>query len=172
LANWDLIFPYGAELAGWLDEMGHPRPAILSGNRLPSTADMKWALEQQGGLVLNYPEGDGAFYVYEQGETGFTIVINGFDWDKAEAIPEGCFAIRWMCDLQAAVLVTLCRKCGQLSLIQDSGGPAVVFEADMDPARVAALHRESDAHGDSWAFFFNALYGEGERNGRGIPEPA
>ncbi len=158
MANWDFMFAYDQRHAAWLEEMGYPCPPVLSGNRLPTTVDMKWALEAAGNLVLDYPEGDADFYVHEQGEAGFTIVIRGFNWDKAEAIPSGCFAVRWMCELQAALLVTLCRCCGQLFLVADHGGPAVIFQADMDPKQIATLYKEANLQEDSWTFFLNALY--------------
>lgn len=162
MANWDFVFAYDAGGAAWIEEMGYPCPSAVSGNRLPSTADMKWALEAQGNLVLDYPEGDNGFYVYEHGETGFTIVIRGFDWDKADTIPAGCFQIRWMCELQAAILITLCQRCGQLLLVADDGGPAVIFQADMDPKQVADLYSEAQSAPDDWAFFFNSLYEKSE----------
>ncbi len=44
MTNWDLVFPYSEEAAGWLPEQGLPHPEVRGGNRLPTTAELQTAL--------------------------------------------------------------------------------------------------------------------------------
>jgi len=164
MANWDFVFPYDERAETWLTQHNYVHPLVLPGNRPPTTADIKSALNEQGNLILDYPNGDDDFYVFERGQEGFTICIRGFNWNDDNATPkESSFAIRWMGELQSTVLAALSRRCGQLSMWPDSGAPAIIFQAGDHPKVINALWNEANqGDKDSWAYFFEQMYSEAQ----------
>jgi hypothetical protein len=161
MANWDIVLPLDTEIADWLHNEGYPLLPIQPGNRLPSTYEMKSALAAQGNLILDYPSGSNSFYVYEKGADGFTLCIDGFDWDNDEAVPDRLFRIRWMCDLQASLLADLSTDCGQLTMIPESGAPVVVFPTILDAHSLTELlwkAHERWQEINTWEFVCKALY--------------
>lgn len=161
MANWDFVVPLDMEIANWLHDEGYPLLPVKAGNRLPTTGEMKAALEAQGNLVLDYPRVTNSFHVFEKGETGYTICIKGFDWDDNVAVPDVMFSIHGMCDLQATILTALSERCGQLVMIPDTGAPVVVFPTILDPHSLTELLWEAHEHckeNNDWEFVAKILY--------------
>lgn len=171
MANWDLVSPYTAEDAAWLRNLGLPHPAVRPGNQMPTTADMKWALEADDRLVFEYPREDEELYAWVEGtQPRDGLVAHGFDWDADHSIPGDHFFIRGS-EVVLSVLVRLCGRCGQLFCVPDSGAPAVVLDATLDTAAVRELYDEACARVDSWEFFFKQMYGSDGLTGRKAAKP-
>ena len=69
--------------------------------------------------------------------THYMLLITGFAWEHAVAVPrDGTFTMRGSIEVEAAVLTTVCRRCGQLLLYPDTGAPPVVVDAARDAQRV------------------------------------
>jgi hypothetical protein len=162
LANWDFVFPYNQEHKEWFLQQNLPHPDVMVGNRLPTTADMKWALEQREDIIFDYPPGCEEMVVYERNATGYEICISGFDWAIDTALPQhDSFKMRWMGVLRSAILTSLCQRCGQLLMWPDTGVPAIIFQADQDSLVVAKIWSDSIVHEENaWAHFFERMYGD------------
>jgi len=158
MANFELVFAYGASDAAWLQEQGYPHPAVQQGNEMPTTADMKWALEAEEGFSFEYPQADEELSGEDEAGSGFSI--SGFDWDEDCTIPGDSFILRGS-GIILSVLIRLCERCGQLYLYPDSGAPAIVLDASLNPVAVAELYAEADDQEDAWAYFFQKMYGPG-----------
>jgi hypothetical protein len=159
MANFDLVSSYDEEFASWLEEQGYPHPAVRSGNEMPTTADMKWALKSEHELSFKYPR-DAEGELYGEDEDGQTFSISGFDWEEERTIPGDYFTIRGS-DVLLPVLVRLCGRCGQLLLYPDSGDPAIILDASLDAEAVAEVYAEANEQEDPWAYFFEQMYGPG-----------
>lgn len=157
MANWTVIAPYSENDAAWLRKEGFPAPHVRDGNEMPSTADLKWALEAAEGLEFEYPSGEDEFHA--ESEAG-GLEISGFDWDDDPSTAGDHFMARGGDDL-LALLVRLCERCGQLYYCPDTGDPAIVLTATLDPQAVAELHAEACEQEDPWAYFFEQMYGPG-----------
>src|SRR5579884_2440166 len=113
MANWDIVSAYKDEDAAWLREQGYPHPAVRPGNEMPTTAEMKWALEAEEGLSFEYPPAEEELYGEDEQGDGF--VISGFDWSDNRTIPGDYFTVRGS-EVLLSVLIRLCGRCGQLYL--------------------------------------------------------
>ena len=71
MANWDFVFIYNEESEIWRTNKGYKHPRLERGNRPPTTADMKWALEEKGYLAEDSP----------------IQIDDNFDWKDEEYIP-------------------------------------------------------------------------------------
>jgi len=161
MANWHVISAYADNFAAWLRGQGLPHPAVRPGNQIPTTAEMKWALEADERLVFHYPTGDGELWARVEGGTRSAgLIISGFDWDADRWTPGDHFFIRGS-DVLFSVLIRLCQRCGQLYLYPDSGAPAIVLDARLKPKTVARLHREACQRPDPWPYFFERMHGPG-----------
>ena len=158
MANWDFVFAYDTRFEEWLTEQGYPHPPVRPGNHLSTTTDMKWALGEQTNLLVNYPAWRDRLYIYGLGMDGFVLCIDGFDWDDDTAVPDECFRIRYMSDLQCVLLVTLCQRCGQLYIYRDTGEPAVIFEPESDPSEIYEAYCAAEDAEDAWTQFFGKMY--------------
>ena len=65
--------------------------------------------------------------------THYMLLITGFALEHAVAVPrDGTFTMRGSIEVEAAVLTTVCLRCGQLLLYPDTGAPPVVVDAARD----------------------------------------
>ena len=160
MANYDFVFVYDQALAAWLRDEHLPHPPVAAGNRLPSTADMLWALRQQAALARDYrQDGDELWAFGSADPKHYELLITGFEWEHAVAVPRhGTFTMRGSIEVEVAVLTTVCRRCGQLMLYPDSGAPPVVVDAATDAQRVAAVWTAARQQPDSWRYVFEQLY--------------
>ena len=158
MANFDLVSVYKKEDANWLREQGYPRPKARKGNEMPSTADMKWALEAEDSLSFDYPSSDQELHGEDDGGSGF--VIRGFDWDDDRTIPGDHYIVRGTATI-LSVLIRLCERCGQLYVYPDSGDPSIVLDSSLDGKAVVELYVEAAEHPDPWTYFFSQMYGPG-----------
>lgn len=142
MANWDFVFAYDERAAGWLDEQGYPRPEVLSGNRLPTTADVKWAASRDSATPEEYP-----------------LLIDDFDWENNEFVPDDAFKLRGEFNLELEFLTKLCQRCGQLWVYMDTGEPAIVVDDSMSPIVIAETYRKAATMEDSWQYFHEHMYG-------------
>jgi hypothetical protein len=158
MSNFNLVFVYAQSDADWLEERGHPHPAVRPGNCMPTTADMKWALESFDDLVFDYPRGEEELTVDKEGGGG--MQIGGFDWDAPNTIPGDNFVIRGGREV-LQLLTKLCERCGQLYFYPDTGDPPIILDASLDPAAVYDLWREvcEGEPEDAWRIFFEEMYG-------------
>src|SRR5690349_10542207 len=92
MSNFDVVKVYTKEDAAWLREHGYPRPKARKDNQMPSTADMKWALEAEEGLSFEYPRSDQE--LCGEDETGSRFRIDGFGWEDDRTIPGDYFIVR------------------------------------------------------------------------------
>jgi hypothetical protein len=161
MANWDYIFPYTGEIKDWLDERHYPCPVPREANRLPCTAEIKWALEQLNGVRLQYPAGLDELTVSASDSGLLLFCLHGFRWEDDSHVPDGSFQIRSMSEHQCSLLASLSSRCGQLLMWPDSGAPAVIFEPDIN---VQMLYRSwclaTRQDDNQWGFFFEQVYGE------------
>jgi hypothetical protein len=158
MANFELVSAYKKEDAAWLREHGYPRPKARRGNKLPSTTDMKWALDGEVSLVFDYPDSDEE--LYGQVGSGSRFVIRGFDWNDDRPPPADHFVVRGA-ELILPVLIKLCERCGQLYVYPDSGAPSIILDSSLDGTAVSELYAEANEQADPWAFFFTQMYGRG-----------
>jgi hypothetical protein len=156
MSNFELISAYNEEDAAWLREQGYPHPAVRPGNEMPSTADMKWALEEDEELSFDYPRGEEELYGTNAERHGFRI--SGFDWDDNPSCPGEYFTVR-SSDVILAALIRLCARCGQLLLYPDSGAPSIILDAALDAEAVSELYAEAVEREDGWEYFFERMYG-------------
>jgi hypothetical protein len=158
MSNWNIISPYKRDDAKWLRERGYPRPRAWRGNSMPTTADMKWALESFDTFEFEYPSGEQELRV--DAESGGLIDIRGFDWDAPTSIPGDHFVIQGELGM-LQLLIKLCERCGQLYLYPDTGDPPIVLDASLDPAAVYELWTEANEQDPDkqWTFFFEEMYG-------------
>jgi hypothetical protein len=159
MANWDFVVVFDDGHAAWLRRHNYPHPAVRPGNQMPTTADMKWALQSFENLEFDYPPGERELWVKVEERTA--LVVQGFDWDENNTIPGDYFTVRGATDMILSVLIRLCERCGQLYLYPDSGDPAIVLEASLDPDEVRALYEEAGEAEDPWAHFFEHMYNGG-----------
>ncbi len=157
MANWALVFVYTDKSAEWLRERGYRRPAVRSGNEMPTTADMKWALKAFENLIFDVPSGEEELYGTDE-RTGYGFSIDGFDWDEDRTIPGDSFSIRGSHTL-LPVLIKLCERCGQLYLHTEGDEPAIILDASLDAEEVLDLWREAEENGPDWGYFYDQLYG-------------
>jgi hypothetical protein len=159
MANWNFVSAYDDDSVAWLREQGYFHPAVRPGNVMPTTAEMKWALEAEETLIFDYPRSDGQLRATREGGSGGTcLVLEGFDWEDARSIPGDYFTVRGS-DVVLSVLIRLCARCGQLYFYPDTGDPAIVLDASLDAEAVAELHAEACEMADGWAYFFEQMYG-------------
>ena len=157
MANWAFVFVYNDELAEALRKRGHPCPAVRPGNEMPTTADMKWALNALENLVFDIPAGEGELYGTDE-RSGYGFRIHGFDWDEDRTIPGESFAVRGSQTL-LPVLIKLCQRCGQLFLHPEDDEPEIVLDVSLDAQAVLDLWHEADEFGHDWEDFYEQLYG-------------
>ncbi|MCG8584594.1 MAG: hypothetical protein MI757_07780, partial [Pirellulales bacterium] len=91
MANWDFVFAYDERATDWLTEQGYPHPPVQSGNRLPTTGDVKWAVGSRATSIDDYP-----------------LIITDFDWDDDDASPDDAFKLRGDLVLELELLIRLC----------------------------------------------------------------
>jgi hypothetical protein len=142
MANWDNVFPYDQTIADWLAEQGYPRPDCGAGNRLPTTGELYAALKALGHF-----------------KEPLNVNVDRFDWDDLSSAPESLFTIRGELDAELRLLAKLSETCGQFYVHPDGGEPAMVVEAGLDLARIAAIYEEVAYGEDGWTRFFKAAYG-------------
>ncbi|MGH7174495.1 MAG: hypothetical protein ACRELG_29870 [Gemmataceae bacterium] len=158
MANFDLISTYTDDDAAWLREQGYPCPIVQQDNEMPTTADMKWALEAEEGLSFDYPIRSSEDELYGVDEEGSGFRIRGFDWDEERSIPGDYFTVYGTMTI-LSVLIRLCQRCGQLYVYPDSGAPAIILDASLDSGAVAELYAEAWEQQEAWAYFFEKMYG-------------
>jgi len=156
MANFDLVSIYKKEDAARLRQHGYHRPKTRKGNEMPSSADMKWALEAEEGLSFDYPGSDQELYGQDEAGSGF--MVHGFDWDDDRTTPGDHFIVRGT-ETILSVLIRLCERCGQLYVYPDSGAPPIVLDSSMDGKAVVELYAEATEQHDPWTFFFTEMYG-------------
>jgi hypothetical protein len=159
MSNFNLVFAYDQRAADWLEGRGHPHAAVRPGNCVPTTADMKWALDSIEDFVFDSPSGEEELSVDEG--NGCWMGIDGFDWDAPNTIPGDCFYIQGGPGM-FQLLIKLCERCGQLYFVPDTGAPAIVLDASLDAATVYDLWIEvcQDHPYDAWTIFFEEMYGD------------
>lgn len=142
MANWDIIFSYDERAAACLAEQGCPHPAPRPGNRLPNTGELMRVLEELGHSKSPLP-----------------IAIEGFNWDDEQATPPECFQIRGDLLVELGVLVNLSRRCGQLWMYPDTGGPSIIVDPELDPQAAANLYQELESEPNAMELFHAQMYG-------------
>jgi hypothetical protein len=157
VANFELLSAYTQDDAAWLDCEGCPRPAVRSGNRMPTTAELRWALETGDEFEFDEPDADDE-ELCGTDSRGQGFAISGFDWDRPGAAPDEYVTVRGS-DVLLPALVRLAGKCGQLYLYPDSGAPPIVVEPDLDADAVAELYTEACEREDGLAYFYEQMYG-------------
>ena len=143
MGNWDFVFPYSDNASDWLDEQNLPHPQVRSGNRLPSTSEMKLGLCNIGA-----------------NKEPIVLLVDDFDWEDDEAIPEDAFKMRGDNLLEFCLLAELSSKCGQLWYYPDSGACAVVFDVESDPEYLHEIYLKFQQLNDSWERFHHLVYGD------------
>jgi hypothetical protein len=138
MGNWDFVFRYDESAASWLAEQGCEAPAVAGPSRLPTAAEVMRA--------------------WAEFDTDQELLIDDFDWDSPESVPDQAFKLRGSRLVALKVLVRLSGACGQFWLYPDTGEPAIVVSPTLDAERADRLHEESRDHDDSWRFFYNSLY--------------
>lgn len=143
MANWDFVFAYDDRAASWLAEQALPHPAVRSGNRLPTEAEVTAAC-----ATLGFGP-DSPLRV-----------------EFSRANP-GDFVIRGDLLLELRLLRLLCVSCGQLWLYPDTGEPAIVVDCALVPERTDIEYTRALAADDSWAAFHRSMYASapGENSG-------
>jgi hypothetical protein len=140
MGNWDFILPYNKEASDWLEEQGLPHPPVLPGNRLPTPEEIKEALE-----ALNISAANCSVLI-----DYFTSEVDG----KARE----CFQMRGNQVQKLQIIVKLCERCGQFWMCADSGAPAIVIDASLDPIQVAAIYAEVAFYEQGWEQFHARMY--------------
>jgi len=133
LANWHLVVAYDERATEWLSSQGYPHPAARPGNRLPTPAEIEEAFQS-----LGFPP-------------NALLYIDGFD------LPDS-FTVRGDLLLELRVLRKLCERSGQLWVYPDCGSPALVIDATIEPAEVAAAWLGSLNADDPWREFHEKVY--------------
>ena len=121
MSNFEIVMTYDDEYAEWLHQQGYPHPPVRPGNEMPTTADMKWALEAFDDLVFDYPAGEQELDVRVEGDATAGFDVRDFDWDESNTIPGDCFVVHGHTGTILSVLIKLCERCGQLLFYPDSG---------------------------------------------------
>jgi hypothetical protein len=157
VANFELLSPYTKDDAAWLDGEGCPHPAVRSGNRMPTTAELRSALETGDEFEFDDPTADDD-ELYGTDSNGQGFAISGFDWDRPGSAPDEYIKVRGS-EVILPALIRLAEKCGQLFLYPDSGAPPIVVEPDLDADAVAELYAEACEREDGLTYFYEQLYG-------------
>jgi hypothetical protein len=160
MANFDLVGCYNKKDAGDLRNRKLPHPKLRAKNQMPTTADLRWALDSlERASYDRWPYDEDGELVVQDEEADNWIRIDGFDWTKPNSIPGDSFTVYGRGTLTLAILIKLCERCGQLFLYPDSGEPPIILDASMDANEVNSLHQEANEYEDSWSFFFEEMYG-------------
>lgn len=138
MPTWHYVIEYGQQVWDWLESECYPHPALREGNRLPSTGDLKWALEAT-----------------ENPPVASLIIDDTFDWNDDAFIPK---SVRMRGELLAELqlLIKLSERCGPL-LLYEAGLP-VVTEAAQDALVVSKLNEELAWVEDGERRFFRKMY--------------
>jgi hypothetical protein len=157
VANFELLSPYTDDDAAWLDGEGCPHPVVRPGNRMPTTADLRWALEEGDEFAFDDPTGDDK-ELYGTDKRGQGFAVSGFDWDRPGSAPDDYIKVRGS-EVLLPALIRLAGRCGQLFLYPDSGAPPIVIEAGLDAEAVAQVYAEACEMEDGLAYFYERMYG-------------
>ena len=157
MANFEILSPYTEDDAAWLGKQGCLRPAVRPNNRMPTTADLRWALEAEDEFEFDYPTADDE-ELHGTDRRGHGFAVSGFDWDRLESAPDESVAVRGS-DVLLPVLIRLAGRCGQLFLYPDSGAPPIVIEAGLDAEAIAEVYAEACDLDDGLAYFYEQMYG-------------
>ena len=137
MANWDFIYAFNSEAADWLDGENLPHPT-------PSTSLMPTTNQ-----IVN---------AWRQFDDTQSVLIDGFDWDSPNDTPDDGFKMRGDLTIELEILKSICQSCGQLWLYPDTGTPAIIVDATIDPVRVTEFHKECNQFEDSWERFYRGQY--------------
>src|SRR5690606_4296404 len=80
VSNFDLVRAYDEDYARWLDERGHPRPAVREGNRLPTPSEFLAVLGEIPDSELEVKADDPYVFLCPEGSGP-----NGPYWLRLEA---------------------------------------------------------------------------------------
>src|SRR5579862_8422382 len=166
MANFDFVSVYDEEDAAWLAERGYDHPAVRPGNEMPTSADMKWALEAEDTISFNRPSEEEE--LYGKNDNGSSFEVSGFDWDHDNSIPGEYFTVRGSSAI-LSVLIRLCQRCGQLYLYPDTGDPPIVLDQGSDAQAILKICAEARDQEDQWAYFFKHMYGPRKAAGKKKP---
>jgi hypothetical protein len=139
MSNWDFVLSYDHEAASWLSAQRLPHPQPRPGNRLPRTKEVIAARKSFDPAQL--------------------LLIDDFTWADDEYIPSGHFKVKGDLLVELHVLVRLSQACGQLWMYPDTGQPAIVVEAALDPELTYKVYRECANEENSWEHFHQKMYG-------------
>jgi hypothetical protein len=127
MANWHLVTAYDERAAEWLAGHGYKHPAALSGNRLPTLAEIESAVHELG-IGLD------------------ALLIDGVSTTDS-------FTVRGDLVAELRLIRLLSLRSGQLWVYPDCGSPAIVVDSTTNPEVVAAEWLRSLDSSDPWAAF-------------------
>jgi hypothetical protein len=165
VSNYDLVRAYDEDYARWLDERGHPRPAVCEGNRLPTPSEVLAVLGEIPDSELEVKVGDPYVFLCPEGSGR-----NGPYWLRSQAPARsswedetwdalGYFTVRGGWERELLVVIALTARCGQLLIYPDTGAVAVIVDSQDDPSTVTHLLDEAANEPDEWQAFHRLRYG-------------
>jgi hypothetical protein len=161
MANFDLVLAYDAKSAGELRKQRLLCPDPRPDNRMPTTADLRWAVDALDNATYDCgPRNDDEEWCVQEVDEAYWIRIAGFDWSKPNSTPgESFFIYGGTSQLGIAIVIKLAERCGQLIIWPDSGAPPIIVDGDDDAKSTYETYVEFGAEADDWEPYFEQMYG-------------